>query len=63
VDDRPGSLRANYDGLAPGPHEIYCTLPDGRRMKVATYHLRAGTRPTLVVVQGPDGRPTLRRPD
>ncbi|MES1172095.1 MAG: protein kinase [Bacteroidota bacterium] len=62
VDAHPPSLRANHDDLAPGPHEIFCTLPQGGgKVHVATYDLRPGTRPSLIVVRGPDGRPVLGR--
>jgi len=30
---------------------------------VATYDLRPGAHPNLVVVPGPDGKPTLARPE
>ena len=42
---------------------IFCTTPGGGRVLVATYELRAGTHPNLVIVPGPDGKPTLGRHD
>jgi hypothetical protein len=53
-----------YNHLAPGPHVIYCTLPPGGgKVKVATYELRPGTRPSLIIVRGPEGRPVLSKPE
>lgn len=65
LDDGPPSLRVStYANLRPGPHDIFCTLPQGGgKVKVQTYDLRAGTRPTLIIVRGPDGRPTLSHPE
>jgi hypothetical protein len=63
LDDRPPALRPIYQGLAPGSHRVYCTSPGGARILVATYELRPGTHPSLVIVQGPDGRPSLGRPE
>jgi hypothetical protein len=64
LDDSLPSLRASYSDLAPGPHEIFCTLPQGGgKVHVATYDLRPGKRPSLIIVPGPDGRPTLGRPE
>ena len=62
LDGHPPSLRANYSGLAPGPHEIYCTLPQGGpKLHVATYELRPGARASVVIIPGPDGRPVIGR--
>jgi hypothetical protein len=64
LDDRAPSLRARYEGLKPGRHDIYCTMPQGGpKHHVASYNIQPGTRPSLVIVPGPDGRPTLARPD
>ena len=64
LDDGPPSLRASYSGLAPGPHEIYCTLPQGGpKVHVATFPLRAGSQPSLIIVRGADGHPALARPE
>jgi serine/threonine-protein kinase len=65
LDDHPPSLRASYNDLAPGPHEIYCTLPQGGgKVHVASYDLRPGKRSSLIIVVGTDGRPVLgRRPE
>jgi tRNA A-37 threonylcarbamoyl transferase component Bud32 len=64
LDGHPPSLRASYDNLAAGPHEIFCTLPQGGgKVHVATYDLRPGTRPNLIIVPGPEGRPVLGRPE
>ena len=63
LDDRPpGAIRPIYEDVAVGRHEIFCTLPGGERMLAGTYELRAGTHPDLIVLPGPDGRPTLGRP-
>ncbi len=62
LDEHPPSLRASYNNLIPGRHEIFCTLPQGGgRVHVGTYNLRPGTRPSLIVVRGPNGRPSLGR--
>ena len=62
LDAHPPSLRANYSGLVPGPHEIFCTLPQGGpKLHVATYDVRPGARTSLVIVPGPDGRPIIGR--
>ena len=62
LDGHPASLRASYSGLLPGPHEIYCTLPQGGpKLHVATYDLRAGARASVVIIPGPDGRPIIGR--
>ena len=62
LDAQPASLRANYSGLSPGAHEIYCTLPQGGpKLHVATYELRAGARASVVIIPGPDGRPIIGR--
>ncbi|MBC8133119.1 MAG: serine/threonine protein kinase [Deltaproteobacteria bacterium] len=64
LDGHPPSLRAKYNDLAPGPHEIFCTLPQGGgKIRVATYNLRPGTRPSLTIVPGPNGHPVLGRPE
>jgi len=65
LDDARPSLRVSvYNNLTPGPHAVYCTLPQGGgKVKVATYDLRPGTRPSLIIVRGPDGRPVLSRPE
>jgi len=62
LDAHPPSLRANYSGLNPGAHEIYCTLPQGGpKLHVGTYDLPAGARANVVIIPGPDGRPTIGR--
>jgi hypothetical protein len=64
LDDHEPSLRASYSGLAPGPHDVYCTVPHGGpKVLVARYELRPGTRPSLSIVPGPAGKPMLARPD
>jgi Protein kinase domain len=63
LDDRPAALRPIYQAVPTGTHRVYCTLPGGARVLVATYELRPGTHPSLVIVPGPDGRPTLGRPE
>ena len=64
LDDHPPSLRASYRDLAPGPHEIFCTLPQGGgKIHVATYDLRPGRSPSLIIVPGSDGRPSLGHPE
>ena|GEM_PF-1329723 len=64
LDDHPPSLRASYRDLAPGPHEIFCTLPQGGgKVHVATYDLRPGRSPNLIIVPGSDGRPSLGHPE
>jgi len=64
LDALPPSLRASYNGLVPGQHDIYCTLPQkGGKVHVATYDLRPGTRASLTIVPGPEGRPILGRPE
>jgi hypothetical protein len=62
LDERPPALRPIYEGVPVGRHEVFCTLPDGGRVLAGTYDLRAGTHPDLIVLPGPDGRPTLGRP-
>jgi hypothetical protein len=62
LDDRPPALRPIYEGVAVGRHDVYCTPPGGARVLAGTYELRAGTHPDLVILPGPDGRPTLGRP-
>jgi hypothetical protein len=62
LDDRPAALRPIYQGVPVGPHEIFCTIPGRGRELAGTYELRAGTHPDLIVVPGPDGHPTLARP-
>jgi hypothetical protein len=62
LDGQPASLRANYSGLQPGPHEVYCTLPEGGpKLHVATYELPPGARASVVIIPGPDGRPIIGR--
>jgi serine/threonine-protein kinase len=64
LDNLRPSLRASYNDLTAGPHEIYCTLPQGGgKVHVASYDLRPGTRPSLTIVPGPNGRPVLGRPE
>ena len=64
LDDHEPSLRASYSGLSPGPHDVYCTVPQGGpKVLVARYELRPGTRPSLSIVPGPAGKPMLARPD
>jgi serine/threonine-protein kinase len=64
LDDHPPSLRATYAGLEAGLHDVYCTMPQGGpKLLVARYALRAGTRPSLSIVPGPDGKPQLARPE
>lgn len=64
LDDHRPSLRASYRDLAPGPHEIFCTLPQGGgKIHVATYDLRPGRSPSLIIVPGADGRPSLGHPE
>jgi hypothetical protein len=46
-----------------GRHQVFCTLPGGSRELAGSYELRAGTHPDLIIVPGPDGRPTLGRPE
>jgi serine/threonine-protein kinase len=62
LDDRAPALRPIYEGVAVGRHDVFCTLPGGERVLAGTYELRAGTHPDLIVLPGPDGRPTLGRP-
>jgi len=62
LDDRAPALRPIYESVAVGAHAVYCTPPGGARVLAGTYELRAGTHPDLVIVPGPDGRPTLSRP-
>jgi Protein kinase domain len=63
LDDRPPALRPIYEGVAVGPHVVYCTRPGRAREQAGTYDLRAGTHPDLVILPlpGSDGRPTLGR--
>jgi Protein kinase domain len=64
LDDHEPSLRASYTGLVPGPHDVYCTVPQGGpKVLVARYELKPGTRPSLSIVPGPAGKPMLARPD
>jgi serine/threonine-protein kinase len=63
LDDRAPALRPIYQGVSVGRHQVYCTLPDGSRALAGSYELRAGTHPDLIIVPGPDGRPTLGRPE
>jgi Protein kinase domain len=64
LDDHPPSLRASYSNLAPGTHEVFCTLPQGGpKLLVARYDLKAGARPTLIIVRGSEGNPVLARPE
>jgi hypothetical protein len=63
LDDRPAALQPVYDRVPAGAHRIFCTPPGGLRALVAVYELRAGTHPSLVIVPGPGGRPTLGRVD
>jgi serine/threonine-protein kinase len=63
LDDRAGGLRAVYEHVPAGSHRIFCTVPGGTRQLVGSYELRAGTRPSLVIVPGPDGKPALARPE
>jgi serine/threonine-protein kinase len=64
LDDHPPSLRATYSGLEAGLHDVYCTMPQGGpKVLVARYVLRAGTRPSLSIIPGPDGKPQLARPE
>jgi hypothetical protein len=62
LDDRAPALRPIYEGVSVGRHDVYCTPPGGARVLAGTYELRAGTHPDLIVLPGPDGRPTLGRP-
>jgi len=62
IDEHPPSLRASYRDLTPGPHEIYCTMPQGgAKLHVGTYALRPGARASVVIIPGPDGRPIIGR--
>jgi hypothetical protein len=63
LDDRTPALRPIYKGVPVGQHKVYCTVPGRGRELAGTYELRAGTHPDLVIVPGPDGRPTLARPE
>jgi serine/threonine-protein kinase len=63
LDDRTPALRPIYQGVPVGAHKVYCTVPGRGRELAGTYELRAGTHPDLVIVPGPDGRPTLARPE
>jgi serine/threonine-protein kinase len=63
LDDRAGGLRPVYEHVPAGPHRIFCTVPGGARQLAGSYELRAGTRPSLVIVPGPDGKPALARPE
>ena len=62
LDERPPALRPIYRNVPTGAHQIFCTLPGGARVAVATYELRAGTHPDLIIVRGADGQPALGRP-
>jgi len=62
LDAQAPSLRANYNDLAPGRHDIYCTMPQGGpKVHVTAYELRPGARASLVIVPGPAGRPIIGR--
>jgi serine/threonine-protein kinase len=62
LDAQAPSLRANYNDLSPGRHDIYCTMPQGGpKVHVTTYDLRPGARASLVIVPGPVGRPIIGR--
>ena len=62
LDAQAPSLRANYNDLSPGRHDIFCTLPQGGpKVHVTTYDLRPGARASLVIVPGPAGRPIIGR--
>ena len=63
MDDQPAKIRPVYEGVAPGVHRIYCTLPGSEKQLVGTYDLRPGTRPNLAIVPGPDGKPVMARPE
>lgn len=63
LDDREPALRPIYEGVSVGRHQVFCTLPGGGRELAGSYELRAGTHPDLIIVPGPDGRPTLGRPE
>ena len=64
LDAFPAAVVARHTNLTPGEHVIYCTLPQGGgKVRVATYQLRPGTRPSLIILRGPDGRPVLGRPE
>jgi serine/threonine-protein kinase len=62
VDQQPAKIRPIYDHIAPGTHQIFCTMPGGAKHLAGTYELLPGTRPNLVVVPAPDGMPVLARP-
>ena len=62
LDAQKPSLRATYNDLVPGHHDIFCTLPQGgAKVHVSAYDLRPGARVSLVIVPGPDGRPIIGR--
>jgi hypothetical protein len=62
LDAQKPSLRATYSDLAPGHHDIFCTLPQGgAKVHVTAYDLRPGAKVSLVIVPGPDGRPIIGR--
>jgi hypothetical protein len=61
LDQHPAKIRPSYEGVAAGQHQIFCTMPGGEKHLVGTYQVRPGTRPSLVVVPGPDGLPILGR--
>jgi hypothetical protein len=65
LDEKPPSLNASYDNLVPGPHQIYCTLPQhGAKIHVKSYDLKPGTRANLIIVpDATNGRPVLGRPE
>jgi serine/threonine-protein kinase len=63
MDDQPAKIRPVYEGVAPGVHRIYCSLPGGEKHLVGSYDLRPGTRPNLAIIPGPDGKPVLARPE
>ena len=62
LDGHAASLRASYPSVAPGRHEIYCTMPQGGpKVLVTTYELPPGAHASLVIVPGPNGRPIIGR--
>ncbi|HEY8926901.1 MAG TPA: hypothetical protein VIU64_21105, partial [Polyangia bacterium] len=62
LDAQAPSLRASYNDLSPGRHDIFCTMPQGGpKVHVTTYDLRPGARASLVIVPGPAGRPIIGR--
>lgn len=62
LDAQKPSLRATYNDLTPGHHDIFCTLPQGgAKVHVTAYDLRPGAKVSLVIVPGVDGRPIIGR--